>query len=40
MEFGLVGKTMHAIDEQVEISQIRDLKKVYVRILENYFAEI
>ena len=31
---------MHAIDERVEISQIRDLKKVYIRILENYFAEI
>lgn len=40
VEFGLVGKTMHAIDERVEISQIRDLKKVYMRILENYFAEI
>ena len=40
VEFGLVGKTIHAIDERVEISQIRDLKKVYTRILENYFAEI
>ena len=40
VEFGLVGKTMHAIDERVEISQIRDLKKVYIRILENYFAKI
>ena len=40
VEFGLVGKTIHAIDERVEISQIRDLKKVYIRILENYFAEI
>ncbi len=40
VEFGLVGKTMHAIDERVDISQIRDLKKVYIRILENYFAEI
>ncbi len=40
VEFGLVGKTMHAIDERVEISQIHNLKKVYTRILENYFAEI
>ena len=40
VEFGLVGKTIHAVDERVEISQIRDLKKVYTRILENYFAEI
>jgi len=38
VEFGLVGKTIHAIDERVEISQIRDLKTVYTRILENYFA--
>ena len=40
MEFGLVGKTIHAIDERVELSQIYELKKVYSRILENYFAEI
>ena len=40
VEFGLVGKTIHAIDERVELSQIYELKKVYSRILENYFAEI
>ena len=28
-EFGLVGKTMHAIDERVEINQINQLKEIY-----------
>jgi succinyl-diaminopimelate desuccinylase len=40
VEFGLVGKTIHATDERVELSQIYELKKIYSRILENYFAEI
>jgi succinyl-diaminopimelate desuccinylase len=37
-EFGLVGKTMHAVDERVEIDQIHQLKSIYARILKNYFA--
>ena len=37
-EFGLVGKTMHAVDERVEIAQIHQLKSIYGRILTNYFA--
>ena len=37
-EFGLVGKTMHAVDERVEIAQIYQLKSIYGRILKNYFA--
>ena len=37
-EFGLVGKTMHAVDERVEIAQIHQLKSIYGRILKNYFA--
>ena len=39
VEFGLVGKTMHGIDERVEIVQIRQLKSVYTRILKDYFAK-
>ena len=39
-EFGLVGKTMHAIDERVEINQINQLKEIYTRILEAYFEEV
>ncbi|OUS05095.1 succinyl-diaminopimelate desuccinylase [Rhodobacterales bacterium 52_120_T64] len=38
VEFGLVGKTMHQIDERVEVAQIHQLKAIYTRILQNYFA--
>ena len=38
VEFGLVGKTMHQVDERVEISQIHQLKAIYTRILQEYFA--
>ncbi len=38
VEFGLVGKTMHAVDERVEIAQITQLKSIYTRILRDYFA--
>ena len=38
-EFGLVGKTMHAVDEKVETKQINQLKEIYSRILEAYFEK-
>lgn len=38
VEFGLVGKTMHQVDERVEIAQIHQLKEIYTRILKDYFA--
>ena len=38
VEFGLVGKTMHAVDERVEVAQIGRLKAIYGRILRDYFA--
>ena len=38
VEFGLVGQTMHQVDERVEIDQIRQLKAIYGRILAGYFA--
>ncbi|MEM9009808.1 MAG: succinyl-diaminopimelate desuccinylase [Pseudomonadota bacterium] len=38
VEFGLVGKTMHQVDECVEVAQIRALTEVYGRILRDYFA--
>ena len=37
VEFGLVGKTMHQVDECVEIIQIHQLKSIYTRILCDYF---
>ena len=39
VEVGLVGKTMHQVDERVEISQISQLKSIYTRILRDYFKE-
>ena len=38
VEFGLVGKTMHQVDERVVITQIHQLKSIYTRILRDYFA--
>jgi succinyl-diaminopimelate desuccinylase len=38
VEFGLVGKTMHQVDERVEVAQIGQLKAIYTRILGDYFA--
>jgi succinyl-diaminopimelate desuccinylase len=38
VEFGLVGKTMHQVDERVEVVQIEQLKSIYSRILRDYFA--
>ncbi|MBL3572989.1 succinyl-diaminopimelate desuccinylase [Rhodovulum sulfidophilum] len=38
VEFGLVGKTMHQVDERVETVQIEELKRIYARILGGYFG--
>ena len=38
VEFGLVGQTMHQVDERVEVAQIVRLKAIYTRILQDYFA--
>ena len=37
LEFGLVGKTMHKVDEAVSISDLKKLTKIYSEILINYF---
>ena len=37
LEFGLVGKTMHKIDENVSVSDLKKLTKIYENILTNYF---
>ena len=37
VEFGLVGKTMHQVDECVPVEQIHQLKAIYGRILKEYF---
>jgi succinyl-diaminopimelate desuccinylase len=38
VEFGLVGRTMHQVDERVEVVQIVALKAIYGRVLRDYFA--
>ena len=38
VEAGLVGRTMHQVDERVEVAQIRQLEAIYHRILADYFA--
>ena len=37
LEFGLVGKTMHKVDEAVSIIDLKKLTKIYETILKNYF---
>ncbi|MDC0061017.1 succinyl-diaminopimelate desuccinylase [Candidatus Pelagibacter sp.] len=36
LEFGLVGKTMHKIDEAVSLKDLKNLTKIYLNILQNY----
>ena len=37
LEFGLVGKTMHKVDEVVALKDLKKLTLIYSNILENYF---
>ena len=38
VEVGLVGQTMHQIDEHVTVAHIHQLKAIYTRILRDWFA--
>jgi len=38
VEFGLVGKTLHKVDEHVEVADILSLTRIYRRILDDWFA--
>ena len=38
LEFGLVGKTMHKVDEAVSLSDLKKLTKIYSLILDKYFS--
>ncbi len=38
VEFGLVGKTMHAVDECVNIADVETLARIYGRVIRAYFA--
>jgi len=37
LEFGLVGKTMHKIDESVSLKDLKNLTNIYQNILKDYF---
>ncbi len=39
VEFGLVGKTMHQIDEHTEIADLKKLTDIYRDFLQRYFAK-
>lgn len=38
VEFGLVGQSMHQVDEHVRVEHIHQLKSIYGRILRDYFG--
>ncbi len=38
LEFGLVGQTMHAVDERTPVADLVTLTAVYRRIIEKYFV--
>jgi succinyl-diaminopimelate desuccinylase len=38
LEFGLVGTTMHQVDERTPTADLTRLTAIYRRILERYFA--
>ena len=38
VEFGLVGQTMHAVDERVPVADLRALTAIYRKIIDRYFA--
>ena len=40
IEFGLVGVTMHMVDERVPVSEVEALTRVYGRIIEGYFPTL
>ena len=39
VELGLVGESMHKIDEQVPVADIATLQAIYTRVIERYFDD-
>ena len=37
IEFGIVGKTMHKINENINIRDLEDLSKIYLYFINNVF---
>ncbi len=40
VELGLVGATMHAVDERVSTDEVRELARVYATLIERYFDRL
>jgi len=38
LEFGLVGQTMHAVDERASVDDLQRLSAIFERLLDRYFA--
>ncbi len=38
VDFGLVGQTMHMVDERVALTDLEELTKIYERFLEDWFG--
>jgi succinyl-diaminopimelate desuccinylase len=38
IEFGLVGQTMHQVDERTPVADLEKLTKIYRRVLDRYFV--
>ena len=38
LEFGLVGQTMHAVDERTSIADLHKLSAIFSQVLDGYFA--
>ncbi len=39
VEFGLVGQTMHQIDERVALADLEQLTAIYTRFIDDFFAD-
>jgi succinyl-diaminopimelate desuccinylase len=35
-EFGLIGSTMHKVDERVPVAELRDLAHIYEAVLDDF----
>ena len=38
VEFGLVGQTMHAVDERTSVAELEQLAAIYRRLLKTYLG--
>ncbi len=39
VEFGLVGQTMHMVDERVPVAELEELTRIYLAFLEQWFGD-